>query len=188
MMFTINLHSKEGPVPPVLNPDKRLPEKKGVLHLRVQGSGSVICTPMLKRVEVAIGIVMRSGRVLICQRRPHDPLGGYWEFPGGKKEPGESIEQCLVRELAEELAIEVRPIEALPPIAFDYADATVALHPYLCEIVQGDAQPLAAERLEWVEPADLARFRFPPANDALIADLVARARSAAPSPHGQRPG
>src|SRR5438094_906042 len=64
----------------------------------------------MKRIEVAIAVVVRDGRVLICRRRDDDPvLGGYWEFPGGKLEPGETIEQCLVRELEEEVSIAVRP-------------------------------------------------------------------------------
>src|SRR6266481_9062577 len=104
----------------------------------------------MNHVNVAIGIVLRSGNVLICQRRPDAPLGGYWEFPGGKHEPPESLEQTLVRELREELAIEVRVLEALDPIEFEYPGARVRLHPYLCKHVSGEAQPLACQALSWI--------------------------------------
>src|SRR5262245_45725195 len=60
-----------------------------------------------KVIEVAAGLVFRGGKVLITQRRPDDHLGGLWEFPGGKREPNETFEQCLHRELKEELGIEV---------------------------------------------------------------------------------
>jgi mutator protein MutT len=122
----------------------------------------------MKEIDVVIGLVTRDGKVLICQRRQQDPLGGYWEFPGGKQEPGESREQCLARELSEELAIRVRVIEPLPSVTFDYADVRVHLHPLFCEHVEGDPQPLAAQRLTWAAAEELHAYRFPPANDPLL--------------------
>ena len=130
--------------------------------------------PPQKRIEVVIGIVLRDGRVVICQRRCDDPLGGYWEFPGGKREPGETDEQCLVRELREELAIDVRSLEALGVIEHDYPHVRVRVQPYVCQWVSGEAQPLAADRVEWALPAELPRYRFLPANDALIRTLASR--------------
>jgi mutator protein MutT len=126
----------------------------------------------MKRVDVIIGVVVRCGKVLICQRRESDPLGGFWEFPGGKIEPGESHEECLARELAEELAIRVRPIKAFEIIEFDYATASVRLHPYLCEHLSGEPQPLASQRTLWITPNELNEYRFPPANDNLILRLI----------------
>jgi mutator protein MutT len=126
----------------------------------------------LKRIDVAIGIVLHRGRILICQRRTQDALGGYWEFPGGKQEPGESIEQCLTRELAEELGIVVRPTEPFAPIEWNYPAAQVRLHPYLCELVSGQPTPLACQQVLFVKPADLLNYRFPPANDDLIRSLA----------------
>src|SRR5687767_14846178 len=63
----------------------------------------------MKQVDVVIGIVVRAGQVLICQRLPDAPLGGYWEFPGGKREPGETDHQCLARELLEETGVTATP-------------------------------------------------------------------------------
>jgi mutator protein MutT len=128
-------------------------------------------------VDVVIGIVVRDGNILICQRRQNDTLAGYWEFPGGKLEPGESHEQCLERELAEELAIRVGPLRELEIIEFEYPKTQVRLHPYLCEHVAGEPQALASQRTAWVSPADLQNYKFPPANDGLIADLARQFRS-----------
>ena len=74
-------------------------------------------------IEVAAGLVFRDGLLLISQRRPQDHLGGLWEFPGGKREPGESPEDCLRRELMEELGIEVEIKELVETIAHDYPSA-----------------------------------------------------------------
>ena len=127
---------------------------------------------MLKQLEVVIGIVTRNGEVLICQRRDHDSLGGYWEFPGGKMEPGESRETCLERELAEELAIRVRPVREMKCIEFDYGEVRVRLYPFVCEHLDGEPQALASQRIAWVSPRELQDYKFPPANDGLIADLA----------------
>ena len=126
------------------------------------------------RMDVAIAIVVRQARVLICQRREDDVLAGYWEFPGGKRHANESHEECLMRELVEELAIVVRITEALEVIEHDYPHARVRLHPFLCEYVSGDPQPLAASQLAWVSAPDLRHYRFPAANSDLIRALIER--------------
>ena len=82
----------------------------------------------MKRIDVVIAVVVRDGKVLVCQRRDDDTFGGYWEFPGGKLEPHESHEQCLARELREELAIRIRPLDPLEPIEHDYPHARIRLH------------------------------------------------------------
>ena len=126
------------------------------------------------QIDVVIGVVVRTdGHVLICQRRPEGHLGGYWEFPGGKRELGESLEQCLVRELEEELAIRVQPVCALDIIEHEYPAVRVRLHPYLCG-TDGVPHPIGCQRLEWIAPTSLLDYRFPPANDVLIAQLVRR--------------
>ncbi len=127
------------------------------------------------QIDVVVAVVLRAdGHVLVCQRKTGGHLGGYWEFPGGKREPGESLEQCLARELKEELAIRVRPLSALDVIEHDYPTVRVRLHPYLCAHTDGIPQPIACQRTEWVAPPRLPDYRFPPANDALIAQLVRR--------------
>ena len=132
------------------------------------------------RLEVVIGIVIRHGRVLICRRRKDAHLASYWEFPGGKRQPGESLDRCLEREMAEELAIRVKPYHAFPPIDHDYATVSVRLYPYLCRHESGEAQPLACDELRWVRPHELPDYCFPPANHELIRDLVGRLQSPNP--------
>jgi mutator protein MutT len=124
-------------------------------------------------IEAAIAVVSRDGRVLICQRRhDDDALPGYWEFPGGKCEEGETLTQCLARELLEEVMIEAHPIRLLPPIEHDYPHARVRLHPFLCVHHDGEPQLLECEQAIWIEPHQLRRYRFPPANEDLIERVI----------------
>lgn len=132
----------------------------------------------MKELSVAIAIVLREGEILIRQRRRDVALAGLWEFPGGKQEPGESLEQCVLRELVEETAIQARIIESLPSISFSYPAGDVRIHPYLCQHLSGEAQPLGCQRTLWVKPAELPDYEFPPANDDLIYGLVRRFASA----------
>ena len=129
---------------------------------------------MRPEIDVVIGIVLRDRRVLICQRPVHTTFPNHWEFPGGKREPGETFEQCLARELQEELAIAVRPLAALEPIEHEYPSGRVWLHPYLCAYVSGEPGPLASQRFEWIEPPRLRSYQFPPANDRLIEEVIDR--------------
>lgn len=126
----------------------------------------------IKSTEAAIAIVIRDCKVLICQRPADKSFSGYWEFPGGKREPHETMEQCLIRELREELGIQVRPIRAFAPITHDYPAGRVILHPYLCEHEAGQLQLLDCQDARWIEPADLRRYRFPPANESLIEEII----------------
>ena len=124
--------------------------------------------PSQPLIHVALGIVLHEARVLIC-RRPEDAvLGGLWEFPGGKVESGELINQALLRELREELAIEVRIVDALPTISFDYPHGRIILHPFVCQWTGGEVTPLGCSGFKWIESAELMHHRFPPANEALL--------------------
>jgi mutator protein MutT len=125
-------------------------------------------------VDVAIGVVLERGRVLICQRPENVTLPGLWEFPGGKRLPDESLEQCLARELREELAIEVRPVESLPPIQHDYPFARVRLHPFLCTRIEGEPHAIGCQQFQWIDPRQLPQFPFPPANAPLLKELIHR--------------
>lgn len=127
-----------------------------------------------QQVDVAIAIIVHEGQILICQRRAKGPLGGFWEFPGGKQEPGETPEQCLRREISEELGITVRPLQPLEPIEWQYPTVAVRLHPFLCELTGGEPAAHAAQEIAWVKPAALLEYTFPPANRQLIASLVLR--------------
>ena len=128
-------------------------------------------------IQVAAGLIFRDGRYLITKRKSHAHLGGLWEFPGGKPEPGESLEACLRRELREELGIEITDPELFQTIRHEYPDYSIELHFYRGAIAAGDVRSLDCESLTWVPPHELTDFEFPPADQALIRAL----RRAAPS-------
>ena len=137
----------------------------------------------MRRIDAAIAIVLRDRKVLICQRKSDDTFGGLWEFPGGKQEAGETLEQCLARELREELAIEARPIARLTAIEHDYPHGQIRLHPFVCAHVQGEVEHLECQASRWIEPAQLTQYAFPPANEGLISEAITflTATLAAPS-------
>ena len=127
--------------------------------------------PTRGHVQAAIALIERRGRYLICRRRPGDFLGGYWEFPGGKREPGESWEACLRRELREELGVAVRALKPFGGLRYRYAKGPIVFKVFRCAIARGRPRPLAAAALRWVPPRRLIRYRFPPANRPLITHL-----------------
>jgi 8-oxo-dGTP diphosphatase len=109
-------------------------------------------------IDVAVGILMRNnGEVLLGQRPPGKPYAGYWEFPGGKVEPGESILDALKREFLEELGITILSAQAWCCVAHVYPHAHVHLHFYLCQEPdwQGQAQSLEGQAFAWQGQVDL---------------------------------
>lgn len=123
-----------------------------------------------KMIGVAV-IWNEQGQVLIDRRRPEGLLGGLWEFPGGKVEPGETIEACIRREIQEELGIEIEVGDRLITIDHAYTHFRVTLNTYHCRHLSGDPQPLACDEVRWVEVSELEQFPFPKANLQIIAAL-----------------
>lgn len=126
----------------------------------------------VRNIQAAFALIERNGRYLICRRRAGDFLGGYWEFPGGKRKPGESWKACLQRELREELGVAVNRIRRVSDLRYRYADRAMYFKVFRCAIRQGTPKPLDARALRWVSPVALHRYRFPPANQALLDRLV----------------
>jgi mutator protein MutT len=124
-------------------------------------------------IEVAIGLVWKDGRLLIARRPASSHLGGLWEFPGGKVEPGETPEACLLRELREEAGIEAEAVGRREVIEFTYPERTVRLYPIDCRWLAGEPHPAGCEDPRWVAPAELSGYEFPPANASLLAALRA---------------
>lgn len=131
--------------------------------------------PLPRRVphlEIAIGACRRGGRVLVARRPERAMLGGLWEFPGGKIEPGESPEQALAREFREEVGLAIRVGERFALVSHRYTHLTVRLHAFLCEAVRrGPARALASEEIRWVTLAGLQELPFPTANRKVITAL-----------------
>lgn len=131
---------------------------------------------------VAAALVDGAGRVLLQRRAPGRAMAGLWEFPGGKVEADELPEAALVRELSEELGIEVDPA-ALSPACFASAavgDRHMILLLYLCREWRGTPQPLDASALQWILPAGMAGLAMPPADIPLIALLDTLLQGAQP--------
>lgn len=122
-------------------------------------------------IEVSAGLVFSGGKLLITQRRQGDHLEHLWEFPGGKREGSETFEQCLVRELREELGIEVKVGVLVEEITHAYPEKTVLLKFFRCTLESGHPRPIHCQDLAWVSPSQLAAFSFPPADEQLLRTL-----------------
>ena len=122
-------------------------------------------------VEVSAGLVFRGGKLLITQRRSEDHLGGLWEFPGGKRECDESDEDCLCRELQEELGIEVRVRDLIETIDHTYPEKTVRLKFFLCALLKNEPQPIGCTAFAWVIAGELENYAFPEADVQLLEKL-----------------
>jgi 8-oxo-dGTP diphosphatase len=121
----------------------------------------------------AVALVDADGRVLLAQRPAGKPLAGLWEFPGGKVDPGETPETALIRELAEELGIDVAA-SCLAPFTFTsytYPDFHLLMPLYVCRKWSGTPTAREGQRLAWVRPARLGDFPMPPADPPLVAML-----------------
>lgn len=124
---------------------------------------------------IGIGVVINAvGDVLIDQRLEEGLLGGMWEFPGGKQEPGEPIEACIARELMEELGIVVSVGEALITLDHAYSHKKLQFVVHLCDWCSGDPKPLASQQVRWVRPEQLKDYPFPAANARIIDALLGR--------------
>ena len=119
--------------------------------------------------------MFRNGKLLITQRHADAHLGGLWEFPGGKREPGETFEQCLQRELHEELGCDVEVLDLIETITHAYPGKTVRLQFHRCRWLAHEPQPIGCAALHWVSREELAQFNFPAA-DAQLLDHLREAR------------
>jgi 8-oxo-dGTP diphosphatase len=128
----------------------------------------------MKTLVVSAAVVERRARVLVTRRPKGVHLEGLWEFPGGKCEPGETLQACLEREMLEELNVGVAVGPELLAVAHDYPDRRVELHFLRCELL-GEPAPQLGQDLRWVAYADLDPADFPPAD----AELIRRLRSPA---------
>ncbi|RMD91572.1 MAG: A/G-specific adenine glycosylase [Calditrichaeota bacterium] len=125
--------------------------------------------------NVVVGLIWHKGKLLIDQRPRDGLLGGLWEFPGGKQEPGETLEECLKREIEEELQIKVKVQGPFLTVKHAYSHFKITLHSFQCQYIGGDPKPKKAIAWKWVSPRELKKYAFPKANkkilDALLENL-----------------
>jgi len=123
----------------------------------------------LKRVHVAVGVILnKDNQVLLALRPEHAHQGGRWEFPGGKVEPDENVQQALYRELREELGITPLKSRSLIEIQHDYADKSVLLDVWWVDVFDGKPIGCEGQPLRWATAKELDDYQFPEANQAII--------------------
>jgi len=118
--------------------------------------------------HVTAGLVWKDGKLLITRRPEGSHLAGYWEFPGGKQEPGESLEACLEREIQEELDMKVKVVKHLLQIDHDYETKSITLHLFQCSWLNGTPTPLGCDEIRWVRPEELDNYKLPPPDLQLL--------------------
>ena len=119
-------------------------------------------------IEVTAAIIKRDNRILICQRPEGKSCGLLWEFPGGKVEYGETGEQCIIREIQEELGITLRVIRKLTDVTFDYPDKTVHLNFYITEIESGELTLKEHNAYAWIAREEISNYQFCPADQKML--------------------
>jgi len=125
-------------------------------------------------IDVVCGVIEDAdGRFLACLRPQGKHLGGLWEFPGGKLDPGESPETALARELLEELGVEVAVAAALEPVIWDYDRGQIRLLPFRCLIVGGDLRAIEHEQILWCAPEDFETLAWADADVPVLGQIRA---------------
>jgi mutator protein MutT len=136
----------------------------------------------MRRFDVAAGIIWSGSQVLIARRHAHDHQGGRWEFPGGKRHAGETLEDCLRREFQEELGITVEVGPLWRALSHLYPDRTVSLYFHFCRHVSGEPRPLDVAEWRWIAPEGLAGLQFVEGDGPVLPDLARDLTSGAVPP------
>ena len=129
----------------------------------------------LPQKKIGVGVILNDkGEILIDKRSPSGLMGGLWEFPGGKIEKNETVEECIRREILEELGIEIEVKEHLITIFHEYSEFSVTLIVHFCAYKGGEPKPIECEEIRWVTLAEIENFKFPAANTEIIKILKAK--------------
>lgn len=126
----------------------------------------------IKEIEVVAAVIERAGQFLITLRLETSPMGHCWEFPGGKIEKGETIEQCAIRECEEEIGVTVEPLKRLKDARYDYPHGKIFLHFVLCRLVSGEPRPIHCREARWIMPKEFANYEFPAADIGVIQEIL----------------
>ena len=126
-------------------------------------------------IEVGSAIIQRDGKYLIAQRLAGSYLGPLWEFPGGKREKDESLEECVVREVNEKLDIQLKIDKQYRMVELNYPERTVRLYFFLCSIEAGKPRSIGCQHFRWIPPLEFGNYEFPPADQDIVDELARKA-------------
>ena len=121
--------------------------------------------------EVTAAIILKNNKILIAQRAPGDNLAGKWEFPGGKTEHGETPQECLKREISEELDIEIKVLDFFGESIYEYHSGTIQLMAFWCKWVSGESTLNVHSQIAWVNRDELDLYDFAPADIPFVEKL-----------------
>lgn len=124
------------------------------------------------QIIVTAAIIERDGLYLIAERTARGRHPGTWEFPGGKLEPEETLEQCMAREMAEEMSVRVQVGEKFAEVEYTYSDLAVKLVAFRCSIIEGEPRDIGCEAHAWVLPEELSRYDLLPPDRQLADKLL----------------
>ena len=128
--------------------------------------------------QVTAGLIRQQDRLLITQRPTGKHMAGFWEFPGGKQEAHETLPQCLMRELKEELGLDIAVNDLFMTVEHAYETKSITLHCYICDLLQGTPTGLEGQETRWATIAELQTLTFTPPDQKIIAALIGLDRDA----------
>jgi len=121
--------------------------------------------------EVVVGIIWKNDKILISKRKPGGLLGGLWEFPGGKMQNNETKEECIRREVKEELNININPYQYINSINHAYSHFSISMHAFHCHLISGSAKAVTCDNFMWTKVDNIVKLPFPKANHKIFNDL-----------------
>ncbi|HOC29084.1 MAG TPA: (deoxy)nucleoside triphosphate pyrophosphohydrolase [Treponemataceae bacterium] len=131
-------------------------------------------------IDVAAAVIEnREGRILIARRKPEISLGGYWEFPGGRIEPGETAAECAAREMKEEMDVHIETGDVLAESVHDYGTKTVHLVAVRAILLGGRMRLHDHDDIRWVTVAEMDDYLFAPADEAIVEAIQADSKKSA---------
>lgn len=123
-------------------------------------------------IQVVCAIILKEDKILICQRSAEMKLPLKWEFPGGKIEIGETYEESLIREIDEELGLNIKVNQALTPVKHHYPDFSIELIPFMAEIIDGQLKPTEHQTVKWVNSEELNQYGWATADIPIVEELI----------------
>ncbi|WP_435276116.1 8-oxo-dGTP diphosphatase MutT [Psychrobium sp. nBUS_13] len=127
----------------------------------------------MKKVNVAVAVIVNpQQKILLALRHQHLHQGGKWEFPGGKIESNETVEQAIIREISEEVSLDVESTAPMMVLEHDYGDKLVCLHVHWVKDFRGQAEGVEGQEIKWVEVNQLSEFEFPAANQPILMEVM----------------